>query len=249
VAQPRRFGFGTGLVAGLFGAGLLGMLFGSGFFGGLAGIGSFLGMLIQIGLIAALAVFAVRWFRRRQEAQAGPGLAAAYARSAAGGPAPRGPDFAASGLGPTASAEPPRRSGPGDEVRIGERDYAAFERGLVELQDAYSRGDVAAIWSMSTPEMAGYIQEELNENTAEGLVNKIDKVRLVQGDLAEAWREGVADYATVAMRFAHTDATYDKASGRVVKGDPDREIEATELWTYRRDGGGPWKLSAIQQAN
>lgn len=134
-------------------------------------------------------------------------------------------------------------------IRIGERDYAAFERGLVEMQDAYSRGDVASIWSMSTPEMAGYIQEELNENAAEGLVNRIDKVRLVQGDLAEAWREGAADYATVAMRFAHTDATFDKASGRVVKGDPEREIEATELWTYRRDGGGPWKLSAIQQAN
>jgi len=36
-AAPRRFGFGSGLFAGLLGAGLLGMLFGNGFLGGLAG--------------------------------------------------------------------------------------------------------------------------------------------------------------------------------------------------------------------
>src|SRR4029079_6605698 len=124
---------------------------------------------------------------------------------------PRRPDLkaAVSGLGGGAAAASPRGTGPGEQSRIGERDYAALERGLVEMQDAYSRGDVASIWSMSTPEMAGYIQEELNENAAEGLVNRIDTVRLVQGDLAEAWREGAADYATVAMRFAHTDATFE----------------------------------------
>ena len=30
------------------------------------------------------------------------------------------------------------RPGVRDEIGIGERDYAAFERGLVEMQDAYS---------------------------------------------------------------------------------------------------------------
>ena len=36
--SAARFGFGTGLFAGLLGAGLLGMLFGNGFFGGLGGL-------------------------------------------------------------------------------------------------------------------------------------------------------------------------------------------------------------------
>jgi predicted lipid-binding transport protein (Tim44 family) len=247
-AQPRRFGFGTGLVAGLFGAGLLGMLFGSGFFGGLAGIGSFLGLLIQIALVAWLASLAVRWFRRRQEPQ----TAGAYARSAAGGTPPVGPRpglggaLGSLGLNRTADHGSSR---PADApVAVSEGDYAAFERTLVEVQDAYSRGDVAAIWTIATPEMAGYIQEELNENASRGVVNKVDKVRLVQGDLAEAWREGETEYATVAMRFAHTDVTIEKATGRVVEGDPSRIVEATELWTFRRDRGGEWKLSAIQQA-
>jgi predicted lipid-binding transport protein (Tim44 family) len=34
----------------------------------------------------------------------------------------------------------------------------------------------------------------------------------------------------------------------VVSGDPTRPTEVTEIWTFRRDAGGPWKLSAIQQA-
>ena len=259
VAQPRRFGFGTGLFAGLLGAGLLGMLLGNGFFGGLAGLASIFGLLIQVALVALLAMWAIRWFRRRQQE---PATAQAYGRSAAApGPGPVPPvGRPTGGLGaplggalgsmlggaqPTAKAA--RRPGVRDEVGVGEADFAAFERSLHEVQAAYSSGDVAALWSLATPEMAGYIQEELNENASNGVVNTVTNVRLSQGDLAEAWREGETDYATVAMRFAHTDVTTEKATGRVVSGDPAKVIEATELWTFRRDRGGPWKLSAIQQ--
>ena len=121
------------------------------------------------------------------------------------------------------------------------------EKTLQEVQIAYGREDVAALWSLATPEMASYFQEELNDNARNDAVNRISNVRLLQGDLAEAWREGSNDYATVAMRFSHTDATIEKATGRVVSGDPDRVVEATELWTFRRDRGGAWTLSAIQQ--
>ncbi|HEV2558303.1 MAG TPA: TIM44-like domain-containing protein [Microvirga sp.] len=256
VAQPRRFG--SGLFAGLLGAGLLGMLFGSGFFGGLAGLASFFGLLIQVALLALVITFAVRWFRRRHE----PAAAHAYGRTMGAGPTPSARGLGGSGLGGAGlggalggmglnrarTQEAPRRPGVRDEVGIGEADYAAFERQLHEVQAAYSAGDVAALWRVATPEMAGYIQEELNENASNGVVNTVSNVRLVQGDLSEAWREGPVDYATVAMRFAHTDVTVEKATGRVVQGDAEREIEATELWTFRRERGGEWKLSAIQQA-
>ena len=52
------------------------------------------------------------------------------------------------------------------------------------------------------------------------------------------------------MRYAITDLTVEKASGRVVAGDPHRSEEATEIWTFVRRPGEPstaWKLSAIQQ--
>jgi predicted lipid-binding transport protein (Tim44 family) len=107
------------------------------------------------------------------------------------------------GLSRAPVQDAPRRPGVQDEVGVGEKDYAAFERTLHEVQVAYSRQDVAALWNLATPEMAGYIQEELNENASKGVVNTVGNVRLAQGDLAEAWREGETDYATVAMRFAH----------------------------------------------
>ena len=257
-AQPRRFGFGTGLFAGLLGAGLLGMLMGNGFLGGLAGLASFFGLLLQIALIGGLVWLAVRFFRRRQEpAMAGAGERGPMARSALGGLTPpvggAGAGLGAgrlgglAGLGGATASAAPRRPERSDEIGIGEADYGAFERTLHEITDAYSREDVAALWSLATPEMAGYLQEELNENARNGVINKSSGVRLLQGDLAEAWREVDTDYATVAMRFAINEVTVDKATGRIVSGNAETPTEATELWTFRRDRAGPWKLSAIQQ--
>jgi predicted lipid-binding transport protein (Tim44 family) len=75
-------------------------------------------------------------------------------------------------------------------------------------------------------------------------VNRVSDTKLLQGDLAEAWREGGSEYATVAMRFSINDTMVDRASGRVVEGGPQ---EVSELWTFRRANGSPWILSAIQQ--
>lgn len=94
----------------------------------------------------------------------------------------------------------------------------------------------------------GYLAEELGQNGARGVKNEVSQVRLLQGDLAEAWREGGLDYATVAMRYESLDVTRERATGRVVDGDPDRPTETTELWTFVRERGGNWRLSAIQAA-
>jgi len=96
-----------------------------------------------------------------------------------------------------------------------------------------------------TPEMLSYFSEQLSENASHGLVNKVTDVRLEQGDLAEAWREGNADYATVAMRFSLNDRMIDRASGRDKEANAPGEV--TELWTFMRARGGGWLLSAIQQ--
>ena len=80
------------------------------------------------------------------------------------------------------------------------------------------------------------------------MVNKVSGTRLLQGDLAEAWREGDSDYATVAMRFSIVDRTVDRASGRLVEGS-EQPVEVTEVWTFVRPRGGDWVLSAIQQTS
>ena len=219
---PRRFGFGSGLVAGLLGAGLFGF-FGAGVFGG----------LFKLLLIGALIVFALRLFRGR-------------AGGLAGGPMFRGAPAFAGGPIP---GDRPRASGPVRTVplTLDPRDFEAFESCLVDVETAYGREDLSTLGRLATPEMLRNFERDLSENRRRGLHNDVGAARLLQGDLAESWREGATDYATVAMRFNLRDLTIERASGRIVDGDASRLQEATELWTFRRDGRGPWLLSAIQQ--
>ena len=94
--------------------------------------------------------------------------------------------------------------------------------------------------------MASYFAEQQDDYASRGQINRVTDVRLLAGDLAEAWREGDTDYATVAMHFALTDSVVERASGRTVEGGEPGEV--TELWTFMRERGGAWLLSAIQQA-
>jgi predicted lipid-binding transport protein (Tim44 family) len=93
--------------------------------------------------------------------------------------------------------------------------------------------------------MLSYFSEQLADNASRGLINRVTDVKLLQGDLPEAWREGDTDYATVAMKFTLKDSIVESASGRTVEGGERGEV--TELWTFMRVRGGNWLLSAIQQ--
>jgi predicted lipid-binding transport protein (Tim44 family) len=242
-AQPRRFGgLGTGLAAGLLGAGLIGMLSGHGFFGGLAGLASVFGLLFQVALIGGLIWLALRFFRGRRQQ---PAFAGARPAAAGASPAPGG--YARTALGGLGGLGGGARSGAREAVEVGPSDYAAFERSLVEIQDAYGREDLAALSQLATPEMVRYFGADLEENRRRNVRNDVSEAKLLQGDLAESWREGDAEYATVAMRFTTLDTMVDRLSGRVISGNASIPSETTELWTFRREGRGPWLLSAIQQ--
>lgn len=246
ITQPASPGLGTpagggffnrpgmgmlgGLAAGFLGAGLLGMLFGGGMFGGLGGLSSIIGLMLQIGLIIIVVRLAMSWWQRRHE------TASAYA----GGPAGPGasPSFrTATGFGLGSGSAP---------LEIIPSDYEAFERLLGEIQAAWSNEDVARLHTMATPEMVSYFAGDLEKNKARNVVNKVSGTKLLQGDLAEAWREGDTDYASVALRFSMVDQTVDRATGRLVEGS-EQPTEATEVWTFLRPRGGNWELSAIQQ--
>jgi predicted lipid-binding transport protein (Tim44 family) len=171
------------------------------------------------------------WQRRQQPAYAGmPREAHDQPRSALGG---------FGGLGAAAPASEP--------LEVKPEDFSTFERLLGDIQTAYGREDLAAVRTRVTPEMLSYYAEELSENASRGVVNEIRDVKLLQGDLSEAWREGDKDYATVAMRYSLIDRYVERATGRVSDGN-DQPQEATEVWTFMRARGGDWLLSAIQQA-
>jgi predicted lipid-binding transport protein (Tim44 family) len=230
-ARPGFFGSGLlgGLAAGFLGAGLFGLLFGHGLFGGMAGFASILGLVLQVVLIVIVARLLFAWWQRRN--MPAPAYAAAHPVT--------GHSF--SGLGGMFGSN----ATVGEPLTIGKSDYDSFERLLGEIQSAYSAEDINALRSKVTPEMLSYFSEQFAENASRGVVNKVDNVRLEQGDLAEGWREGTIEYATVAMRFSLTDRMIDRASGRTIEGGESGEV--TELWTFMRARGGDWLLSAIQQ--
>ncbi|WP_424810495.1 TIM44-like domain-containing protein [Roseococcus sp. YIM B11640] len=238
--RPQTGGFFSrnpfmgGLMAGMLGAGLFGLLAGGGFFSGLGSFAGMLGFLLQIAIIAGLVALAVSFVRRRQQPQPAGMPRAAMAREGA-------PGMMGGGLGGG-------RAQVVDEVGIGQADFDAFERLLIEVNGAWSRLDVAALQRMATPEMVGFFRDDFAALEKRGWRNETSAVKLEQGDLAEAWREGAREYATVAMRFSLVDVTRDIRTGAVTEGDPAQRTEATELWTFVRVQGGPWTLSAIQQA-
>jgi predicted lipid-binding transport protein (Tim44 family) len=230
--RPGLFG---GLLGGFLGAGLLGLLLGHGLFGGMGGIASIFGLLLQIALVFFVARLVWGWWQRRSMP--------AYA----GGPmlhglAPGSPGYGGGGDGGAAAPA-------GGSIAIGPADYETFERLLGEIQTAYGVEDLNALRQRATPEMVSYFADDLAANASRGIVNHVTDVKLLQGDLAESWREGDAEYATVAMRYGLKDSFVERASGRVVEGDPANPTEATELWTFRRDRGGAWLLAAIQQTH
>jgi predicted lipid-binding transport protein (Tim44 family) len=229
-ASGPRSPFMSGLMGGLIGAGIGGLLFGHGFWGGgMMGFGGFFGFLLQIFLLVLLVRFLIRLFRGSSPALAG------------------GPNIFARGGPPSPGMMGGGGSGGAQPIQIGPQDYQEFERLLQNLQAIWSRQDLNALRPLVTPEMLSYFAEQLAEQTSQGVRNEVTDVRLLQGDLAQAWHEGNREYATVAMRFSMIDVTRD-ATGRIVDGSPTEHITATEIWTFVRSPGGHWILSAIQQA-
>jgi predicted lipid-binding transport protein (Tim44 family) len=234
--RPGLFGgLGGSLIGGLMLGGLVGMLLGHGLGGGIG----FLGLILQVLLIAGVFLFLRRMFAKRG--------APAYAGNAQARSAYQtgGSDFEIPRIG-GGSRQTPAPAKAGDEIGVTQADLEQFEGMLKEVQAAYASEDFRTLRQITTPEAMSYLAEEIGDNATQGLKNEVRDIHLVQGDVAEAWREGADDYATVAMRYESIDVMRDRSTGKVVSGDPDTLTEAVEIWTFLRRNGGDWKVSAIQ---
>lgn len=260
-APASRFGGWQGLLmGGLFAAGLAGLF-------GMGGLASVLGFLLQALLIGGLVFLGLAWWRSRSAPQP----AMAGAPSGRGGSyASRDPrrtfsDIPAAHNTPrTAAADEPSTYRPGPAAASGagsidiapaldltKDDFDTFEARLGAIQAAYGEGDTQALARLLTPEMLSYFTAELADNAKAGIRNEVSDAKLLQGDLAEAWRESAGEYASVALRYSLLDADVDVATGDVVAGSRTEPLEVTEVWTFTRPRGGSprdWELSAIQQA-
>ncbi len=254
--RPGMFGgLAGGLLGGLMLGGLIGMLMGN----GLGGAMGFLGLLFQAALIFGVIALAMRFFRRSpQPAFGGAGgpSAPAYRQSDNAASSFRIPSIGGGaglgglGAGTTAAGASAPAAAPAsdaDEIGVKPEDLERFETMLKEVQAAYAAEDYAALRKLTTPEAMSWLAEELSDNATSGAKNDVRDVHLVQGDVAEAWREDDgSEYATVAMRYESIDVMRDRATGRVISGDPDKPTETVEVWTFVRKPGAEWLVTAIQ---
>jgi predicted lipid-binding transport protein (Tim44 family) len=211
--------------------GLGGGFLGSMLFHGMGGIGHLFGGLLTLLIIVALVFLVVRLFSGRGFSFAG-----------AGGGMPRSIGAAAS---PVARYR-------GHDTTVADSDLTAFQGIHAAVQEAWSRGDLARLRPLMTPEMLSYFSEELTRNTSEGVENVVSDVRLLKGEITESWEEGDLQYATAYMKWSAIDQVLrlGRAPGQpdqVISGDPRVASEAEEVWTFVRRHGGGWLLSAIQQ--
>jgi predicted lipid-binding transport protein (Tim44 family) len=270
--QQSRGMFGGmmgGLMGGLLMGGLFGMLMGGGF-GGMAG---FFGMLLQGLLIGGLIMLAMRFFASRRQGQPAFGGAAGNNSARNDYSAPqnnqgsqggfkipqigaKAGSFAGVSAAAAATAAPvapkpvPHENAmsEGDEIGVTQVDLETFQKTLEGVQAAYAAEDYGTLRKLTTPEAMSYLAEELSDNATSGVKNDVRDVTLLQGDVAEAWHEEGKDYATVAMRYSAIDIMRDRNTGKIVQGDEHKPEETTELWTFVRNNGSEWQVSAIQAA-
>jgi len=267
-AQPgffQRNPFMAGMAGGLVGAGIGSMLFGHS--PALAAASdaapgaSILGLLIQLAVIGGLIWLAFKLFRGR--APAGPNPYAAAPRASlnpyAAGPrasdnpyaAPRSPvepHFEPQALAsvPPLAAAPQRVQ---REFEPTEADQNDFTNILLGVQQSWSAADPAALRAWATPEMVTFLAQDLGQNAADGLVNRVEQVTLREGDVVESWREEKSQYVTARLVFDCLDYMVRTDSGALVSGSRTSPVTHAELWTFvRPTSGGSWLLSAIQQA-
>jgi len=225
--------FTSGLLGGFLGAGLGGLLFGGGFFSAMHGGPGVLGVLLQLILAYTLAV----WVYRRCSGTLAPAGTGLYARVSHSGSAPL-----------QVAAKPGFFGGgrKGRPITLNAADFRSFEELLQCVQTAWSAHDLAALRSMTTPEMAERYARQLNDKDLRGLRNQVSDVRLLQGDVSEAWSDGRRDYAIVSMKFSMTDATFDR-SGRLVDGSQTERLTVTEFWSFMRTPRTKWVVAAVDE--
>lgn len=211
--------------------GLAGGFLGSMLFSHLGGLGQGLGFLLTLLIIGFVIFFLVRLLFGRRFAPAGGGF---MPRSVGAAAAPALTHFR------------------GRDTTIGDADLTSFQTIHAAVQDAWGRGDLGRMRELMTPEMLSYFSEELTRNSSQGVQNVVSDVRLLKGDISEAWEEGDLEYATAYMRWSAIDyvVRLGRSPGQpdyIASGNPRVPTEAEEVWTFVRRRGGNWLLSAIQQ--
>ncbi len=248
VAQPQRPGMFGGLMGGIAGFALGGLL-GSMLFGGMGGgMGGGFGLL-ELLLVGGAAFFLFRMLRGRSQPQ--PAYAGAEGRSAASA---AGQGWSSGGS--TATMEVPAGVSEidrglqhirGMDASFDPDGFVEFARAaFADVQEGIARRDLTAVQDRLTPQEYARLQAQCDQLRSTRRTNRIERIRIGQAQVTEAWQESGQDWVTVYFAVSLVDYTVDDPTGSVVEGSP-TPVDIEEYWTFTRPvGPKPWRLSAIQ---
>lgn len=251
-AQPgffQRNPMMAGVLGGLVGAGIGSMLFGHSpalaSASSAAPGASFLGLLLQLALVGGLAWLAYRMFRRRSEPQPHPQVHREPSVADTDYRRDYSPSVTTSM--PSVGGVTTARRRVEKEFEVSPDDQETFTHIISGVQKAWSDNNPVALRQLATPEVVGWMGEDLARDQSRGVRNVMEDVQLLKGDITETWRDGDMDYATALITFSAKDYVVRISDGQVVEGDARNPAEVTEAWTFVRGAGGKWLLSAIEQ--
>lgn len=200
------------------------------------------GQLLRLAFFGALVALAVMLYRRR--ALTASASVAARARSAPGLSAWDDLDRS------LPEPEPASLGRPDDLKAIAdEQDFADI---LLVVQAAWSEGDVMAMRSHITPDMATYFDRRLAQNVDNGIENRVVDVSNVRVERLSDWEEDGLHYAKARMRWRALDYIIDMSKlpdepGYIIDGSPEKPLDCEEVWTFVKSPDGAWVLCEVEQ--
>src|SRR3989449_7773873 len=206
--RPGMFG---GLMGGIAGFALGGLL-GSMLFGGMGGgMGGGFGLL-ELLLVGGAAFFLFRMLRGRSQPQ--PAYAGAEGRSASSA---EGQGWSSGGS--AATMEVPAGVSEidrgvqhirGMDASFDPDGFVEFARAaFADVQEGIARRDLTAVQDRLTPQEYARLQAQCDQLRSTRRTNRIERIRIGQAQVTEAWQESGQDWVTVYFAVSLVDYTVD----------------------------------------
>ncbi len=116
---------------------------------------------------------------------------------------------------------------------------------FLELQKAWSNGDLSSVRNFLTDRMYNYLEQQLNQLKEKGLRNVVKNPKINDIEIVHVEEEGDKKVVVVKIDATLTDYVVDK-NGNIVEGSETEPIKMTEYWAFVGKALN-WKLDDIKQ--
>lgn len=236
-APPSRGNFMRGLAGSIAGGFLGSMLFSS--LGHAAGFGSHGGIgFLEIMLFAAVAFFAFRWLRSRQQV---PAYNSARTGTDYGSDFSRNTDDTRKYF-QAESSTPDAFTG-----AVISKDQASDI--FFKIQGAWTRRDLSSVKNLVGQDMYTTLDRDVSDLKQLGHMNRLENISVRNVEVVDSRTESGCDYTDVRFSANLLDYTVDEKSNKVVKGDDTSPVMFEEVWSFAKTpAGSTWQLVGIEQA-